>query len=185
MAEGRKKDRKIKVVLAMVMSVDGKTTKWGDPEIYKWTSKEDQDYFFSLIEKHNAIIMGRKTYEAARALIKLSPYKLRVVLTRSPKSYKDFAVAGQLEFRGDSVEEIIENLRKRGYREALLVGGEHVNALFLQAGLVSEVWISVEPVIFGVGNGLAGNIEMDIRMRLKNVTILNERGTLLLKYEVL
>jgi len=41
----------MKVILAMVTSVDGKTTKWNNPDIYKWTSEEDQTHFFSLIEK--------------------------------------------------------------------------------------------------------------------------------------
>jgi dihydrofolate reductase len=175
----------MKVILVMVMSVDGKTTKWGDPGIYKWTSKEDREHFFSLIDKHRVIVMGRKTFEAARAVMKLSADRLRVVLTHSPEEYKDFVVGGQLEFTNDSPVKLSEELKARNYSKVLLVGGEHINGLFLKAGLVSEVWVTVEPVIFGVGNGLASDYRLGVELRLKNVTMLNKRGSLLLKYEVI
>lgn len=175
----------MKVVLAMVMSVDGKTTKWNNPNIYGWTSKEDQKHFFSLVEKHNVIIMGRKTYDAARSVMKLSAKKLRVVITNTPEKYEKFAVRGQLEFTSDSPEELIDRLKMQGYAKVLLVGGEGINALFLKAGFVNEVWITVEPAIFGYGNSLISKEKFDVKMRLKHVRMLNKRGTLLLKYQVL
>ena len=92
----------MKVIVAMVMSVDGKTTKWDETNIYTWTSPEDQKQFFSLIEENNAIAMGRKTYSAAKHLIKLSPLKLRIILTQKPELYED--IPGQLEFRSNPKE---------------------------------------------------------------------------------
>ena len=175
----------MKVVLAMVMSVDGRTTKWGNPNIYEWTSKEDQKYFFSLIGKHKAIIMGRKTFDAARSVMRLSSGKLRIVLTKNPKKYADTAVPGQLEFTDDSPKDIIKKLKKRGFREALLLGGGEINSLFFKEKLVDEVWITVEPLIFGSGNGLAEKNALNVIMKLKSIKMLNEQGTILLKYQVL
>ncbi len=167
------------------MSVDGKTTKWNDPNIHEWTSQEDRDYFFFLIKKYRAILMGRGTYEKARPLMKLSPKRTRVVLTHNPERYKAEFVAGQLEFVNDRPEKIIDDLEKRGYNEVLLVGGESINGLFFKAGLVDEVWVTIEPFVFGMGKGLADNNELDVRMILKNVRRLNNRGSMLLKYFVI
>ncbi len=64
----------MKVILVMVMSVDGKTTKWGDSKIHGWTSKEDHQFFFALLKRERLLIMGRKTYQAARLKMKLSPH---------------------------------------------------------------------------------------------------------------
>ena len=60
----------MKVIMVAVSSINGKITKGKDPNIYSWTSKEDSNFFFSLIKKHNLIVMGSKTYEAARRIIK-------------------------------------------------------------------------------------------------------------------
>jgi dihydrofolate reductase len=72
----------------------------------------------------------------------------------------------------------------RGYREAVMAGGAGANALFLEAGLVDEIWLTVEPLIFGTGIGLLSGAEFDLRASLISVEQLNERGTVHLKYSV-
>jgi len=39
--------------MIMVATLNGKITKGNDPDIYKWTSKEDKKYFSSLLKKNN------------------------------------------------------------------------------------------------------------------------------------
>jgi dihydrofolate reductase len=173
----------MKVILAVVASIDGKTTKWSEQNIYTWTSAEDQKYFFSLIEENNAIIMGRKTYDAAKHLIKLSPQKLRIILTTSPEQYKDMNIPGELEFKNNP-EAIIKELEEKGYTQVLLVSGAQVTTAFLQNHLVDEIWLTIEPKIFGQGNPLLQE-EMDVDLQLKSIKQLNKQGTLLIKYNVL
>lgn len=183
MVKGGKK--KMKVILAMVMSVDGKTTKWSNPKIYEWTSKEDQNHFSSLIESSRVIIIGRKTFVAAKSIIKLSPNNLRIILTKAPKEYESISIDGQLEFTDDSPKEILKKLKTRGYTQALLAGGEHVNALFFKEHLINEVWLTIEPHIFGFGNQLVAEEKLDTQMQLKSIRRLNKNGTILLKYLVI
>src|SRR5437868_11020637 len=159
----------MKVILAMVMSVDGKTTKWHNPHLHTWTSQEDQQYFSGLIEKHNLIIMGRKTYEAAKSLIKHKPGKLRIVITNNPQQFNNVAIPEQLEFTSVQPKTIIKQLEDRGYTNAFLVGGEHTNSLFLQDNLVNELWVTIEPKIFGSGNGLVGNENFDLNVGLFSI----------------
>lgn len=175
----------VKVILAMVMSADGKTTKWNNPKIYEWTSKEDQNHFFSLIKKNKVIIMGRKTFIAAKSVMKLSPTKLRIILTKTPEKYANLKVAGQLEFTNDSPEVLIKKLKNRGYTQVLLAGGEHVNVNFFKAKLINEVWLTIEPTIFGSGNNLVTDEKIDTSLQLKAIKKLNNKGTILLKYLVI
>lgn len=175
----------MKTILVMVMSVDGKTTQWFNPLIYKWTSKEDQNYFFSLIKHCKVIVMGRKTFIAVKSRINLSPQRLRIVVTKNPKSYEKLSKTGQLEFTDDAPTNIITGLQKQGYDKILLAGGEEINGLFLKEKCVNEIWITVEPFLFGNGNGLVGNNNFKINLQLLSIKKLNKKGTLLLKYLVL
>lgn len=167
-----------------VSSVNGKTTRDADPNIYKWTSDEDRRLFFSLIEVNNLIVMGSKTYEAARHVIKLKKDKLRIVLTRNPKKYLDKIVKGSLEFSSETPEALVERLEKKGYSKMLLVGGAEINTLFLKSKLVDELHLTIEPFIFSKGRELVVGDKFDISLRLINLVRLNKKGTLHLTYKV-
>ncbi len=175
----------MKMILAMVSSVDGKTTRWNNSDLHSWTSKEDQEYFSKLIEENNCIIMGRKTYEAAKNMIKHRSGKLRIVLTGNPKPFNHLSIPGQLEFTNKPSKKLIKRLEDMGYANALLVGGATVNTLFLKENLVDELWLTLEPKILGNGNGLVGESELDVNLQLLGFEKLNNSGTLLLKYKII
>ena len=174
----------MKVTMAIVASLDGRLTRGVEPNIYNWTSVEDQASFSALIAKHKLIVMGRQTYEAARQRIKLTPDKLRLILTRNPRQYAAKQVAGQLEFTAESPLALIKRLEGAGYRSLLLVGGQ-INTLFLEAGLVDEIYWTVEPLIFGAGQKLVADQLLDTKLKLVSSKRLNQRGTLLLYYKVI
>jgi dihydrofolate reductase len=72
----------------------------------------------------------------------------------------------------------------KGYREMLLVGGSAISSLFFQQNIIDEVWITLEPYIFGRGKNLVQESNLDLTLKLINITKLNKKGTLLLKYSV-
>lgn len=174
----------LKIILAMVMSLDGKTTQWEKPHLHDWTSKEDQKHFSLLLDQHTVIIMGRKTYDSAASQMNHIPSRLRVVMTHSPKKYESFAKPGMLEFTNESPLEIYNRLKNCGKKNILLLGGEQINTLFFRAKLIDEIWITIEPKLFGKGNSLITNAQFDIQLKLKSSKKLNKNGTLLLKYRV-
>ncbi|MBI4033148.1 MAG: dihydrofolate reductase [Candidatus Blackburnbacteria bacterium] len=174
----------MKVILVMVSSLNGKITKGRASNIYSWTSKEDSKLFFRLVEKHNLIVMGRKTYEAIRENIELRPDKLRIVLTKDPQKFASDTVPGSLEFSNESPAELLSRLQRIGYTEMLLVGGGEVNALFLKSSLVDELYLTIEPIIFGTGKTLVADEELDVSLKLIGVKKLNKKGTLHLRYRV-
>ncbi len=174
----------MKIIMVAVSSLNGKLTKGKDPNIYSWTSKEDSKLFFSLIEKNNLIVMGGKTYEAARKIIKHKKNKLRIVLTRNPEKYFKETIKGVLEFTDESPLKLIARLGNRGYKKILVVGGSEVNTLFLKSKLVNEIYLTIEPKIFGSGTNLLNEENFDVSLKLIGLKKLNKQGTLLLKFRV-
>lgn len=174
----------MKVIMAVVSSANGKLTKGEETNIYSWTSKEDTKIFFSLVEKHNLIVMGSKTYEAAKKIIRLKPDKLRIVLTRTPNKYRNDAVKGSLEFSNESPKDLIKRLKAQGYTKMLLVGGTEVNTAFLKNSFVDELHLTIEPLIFGRGKNLVLEEEFEEELKLLAVKRLNKKGTLRLIYSI-
>ena len=175
----------MKIILAAVTSLDGKITRWDEPGTQAWNSLEDRQYFSDLIASSKLIIMGRATYEIAKKGMRFLPGQKRIVLTSQPEKFSSEMSNGQLEFTAETPTELTKRLDGEGYKEALLVGGEKVFQDFLGSGLVSEVWLTLEPEIFGSGKSLAGAKNLKINLGLMSSERLNDRGTLLLKYEVL
>jgi dihydrofolate reductase len=173
----------MKVILVMVASLNGKTTR-GTQSPKFWASEEDQDFFLSLIHKHNLFVMGSKTFLSVRHSMTLSSDKLRIVLTREPSKYQKYHVAGQLEFTNQDPHSILDKLNSRGYRQAFLLTGETLNTMFFRGKLIDEVWVTIEPKLFGSGKGIVGDEEFDTNLKLTSIRRLNKQGTLLLKYVI-
>lgn len=173
----------MKIILAMVLSADGKSTKHDLPD-QSWASSEDQKHLSKLISENNLILMGGKTYESAKSHIRPSEGKLRVVVTHNPEKFSDNVVEGQLEFSSKPITELVEDLESRGYQQMLLLSGQHLNKEFFEANLIDEIYLTVEPKIFGSGNGILAESSLDINLQLMEMEKLNEQGTILLRYKV-
>ena len=75
----------MKTVLVFVSTLDGKITKWGDPHVKSWSSKEDQNFFSKLWNNNRLLIMGSNTFYLDP--IKPNPNHLLVIMTRQPSTY--------------------------------------------------------------------------------------------------
>lgn len=172
----------MKTILVFVTSLDGKATKWGDPHVFKWSSKEDQQYFKQIWKENNLFIMGSKTF--AFDPLKPNPGYLLLVMTREPEKFKQYEVAGQIEFSDRSPVELHERFTKEGYAQMVVVGGAHIATAFFKDKLIDEVWLTLEPKIFGTGGSFVIEENLDINLRLISYEKVNEQGTLIAKYTV-
>lgn len=168
----------------MVLSVDGKSTKW-DLTDQSWASPEDKAHLTKLISENDLILMGGKTYEFAKNYIKPQEGKLRIVITRDPEKFSSDKIDGQLEFTNQPIPELIQTLENRGFKQMLLLSGEGLNKQFLEANLINEIILTVEPKIFGTGHEMVSHAKLDLDLKLLSFEKLNESGTLLLHYKVL
>ncbi len=173
----------MKTILVFVSTIDGKVTKWGDPHIRLWTSEEDRKYFTKIWSDARLIIMGSNTYisEAFRPILD----HLLVVMTSHPDKYRSQVVPDKLEFTSKTPVQLTKLYKNKGHELMLVVGGAHVATSFLKDKLLDEIWLTIEPKIFGIGGNFAIEEKLDINLRLINIEKINKQGTLILKYEVL
>jgi dihydrofolate reductase len=173
----------MKTILIFVSTLDGKVTKWGDPHIKLWSSHQDQDYYKKVWNDSLLIIMGSSTYDAEQ-FTPSSNHQL-IVMTGHPDKYKNLEVPGQLEFTSDSPVEITTRFKRIGHTQMLVIGGPHIATSFLKEELIDELWLTLEPKIFGTGGNFVTDTKLDINLSLINYEKVNEQGTLITKYIVL
>jgi len=172
------------IILVMVITADGKTTKWTESAVHDWSSHEDKKHFQLLKSRHRLIVMGRKTYEASKSEIVLSTDTLRIVMTQRPSDFSRDAVDGQLEFTDEPVATLIKRLEAKGYETMLLVGGSRLNTEFLNNKLINECYLTIEPRFFGSGNNLFANTKANVSLELMELRQLNHQGTLMVHYRL-
>lgn len=164
----------MKIILMMAMTADGKIAKNSD-HFPDWTSKEDKKMFMKVTKEVGVVIMGDKTFFT---FPKPLPDRLNVVFTleKNPPETKNVRwVTGDLE-------KVLEELKKEGYKSAILGGGTYMNSQFLEKKLIDEIWLTIEPKIFGDGLGVFGG-DFDADLELISVEKINE-NSILLKYKV-
>jgi dihydrofolate reductase len=78
-----------------------------------------------------------------------------------------------------SIESILEP-----YRFVAVLGGTHIYSYFLERDLIDDLYLTVEPIVFGSGLGLFNHESTTAkRFRLVTVRQMNEQGTILLHYQ--
>jgi dihydrofolate reductase len=173
----------MKVILVFVSTLDGKVTKWGEPVVKAWTSQNDKEYFREIWDSSKLIIMGANTYRVD--YFKPSQQHFYVVMTHNPSRYEKLQVEGQLEFTNQSPSQLVRRFEKENYGRIMVVGGAQVATSFFKENMIDEVWLTIEPKIFGSGGNFVTNEKFDINLRLLSYEKVNEQGTLITKYEVI
>lgn len=173
----------MKTILVFVSTLDGKVTKWGDPFVRVWSSKADQEYFNKIWKASRLIVMGSNTYNAAP--IKPSKVHFLVIMTRDTSKYKTKEIDGQIEFTNELPAQLVARFEKQGQELMLIVGGAHIATSFLKEQLIDELWLTIEPKIFGLGGNFVTSEKLDINLNLISCEKVNDQGTLITKYAVI
>lgn len=173
----------MKIVLVFVATLDGKVTKWGDPLVTSWSSQEDKEYFMGIWNDSTILVMGSTSYRSTR--FKPTEKHLLLVMTREPSKYENNTVLGQLEFTNESPALLAKRLEMEGHDQMVVVGGPHIATSFFREQLIDELWLTIEPKIFGTGGSLVTAENFDINLKLISCEKVNEQGTLITKYSVL
>ena len=137
-----------------------------------WTSKEDKHFFVEKTKQAGVVVFGQNTFETIG-----KPLKDRLTIVYS----KDKQYEG-VEVTQKEPQELLEDLAKRGYKEVAICGGATIYTMFMQAGVVDKLYLSVEPVLFGQGLTLF-NKELDKKLTLVSIQKLGD-NTILIEYKV-
>ena len=147
-----------------------------------WLSSAYGQDFFEVCQRTKAVIMGKTTYNIlAPDHLPLQDDGISVVLT-SKKNIKP--ANSTVVFTHDNPHEIVAMLEHKGYREAVIIGGTTVVSDFLNAGLVNEIVMVVEPWLFGEeALPLLRDVKTDNSLKLLDCTRLNS-DTVKLHYQI-
>ena len=110
----------------------------------------ESDYgYHEFIDRIDAIVMGRRTYEKVSSFDPW-PYTKKVfVLSNTLKEVKPVMV-DQVEIVNGDVSNVVRTLKDRDYQNLYVDGGQTIQA-FLKKQLVDELILSKIPVILGKG----------------------------------
>lgn len=168
----------MKTVLLMAMTLDGKIAKHST-QLADWTSKADKKIFVAETKKAGVIVMGETTYNTIGRPL---PGRLNLVLSQEPGKKEN--IPGSLEFIKATPKEVVAMLEKRGFETAILGGGATVNGSFLKENLIDEIWLTIEPKIFGEGLSLFREADVNLNLELISVEKLDD-NVLQVRYKVI
>ncbi|HEY8972241.1 MAG TPA: dihydrofolate reductase family protein [Puia sp.] len=146
-----------------------------------WLSPEYGQGFYTICQKTKAVIMGKTSYDIlAPDYLPLKAGGKTIVLT-TKKGLT--SLNSTVVFTEESPAEIIKDLQNEGYTEAVIIGGAMAISTFLNSALVDEIYFVVEPVLFAGGLPLMQGVKIDRKLRLIDVTKLND-NTVQLHYQI-
>ncbi len=160
------------ITLLVAMSVDGRIGTGPDHHT-DWTSAEDKRFFVMKTKEAGVVIMGRRTFQTIGEPL---PDRLNVIMTHQEAPFDD--VAGALECTSESPHGVVKSLESRGYTRAVVVGGREIYSAFLTAGLVTDMYVTIEPHIFGDGVPVVEGVPAK-KLQLMSAEKLGEQSVLL------
>lgn len=166
------------LILLMAMTLDGKIAKHAN-QLADWTSKADKKIFVAETKKAGVIVMGETTYNTIGRPL---PGRLNLVLSLEPEKHEN--IPGSLEFIKATPKEIIALLENRGFESAILGGGATVNGSFLKENLIDEIWLTIEPKLFGDGMALFNGADVDLNLELLSLEKL-DANVLQARYKII
>src|SRR3989339_127817 len=148
----------MRIVLIAAISVDGKIAEKKEQSSLDWTSREDVQFFIRKTKELGTVVMGRKTFETIGHALR---DRRTIVMTHH---IPEQTVPG-VEWTNESLSTLVHRLEKEGVASLAVIGGSTVYSEFLNAGLIQELYLTVEPILFGSGVPLAsetGRIHLEL-----------------------
>ncbi len=168
----------MKVILYIAITPNGMVAK--KDEDSDWTSEADNKSFIAKCREASAVVMGRYTYEVLAPDNLPLEDGLQIVLADTelePPSNKVTRL-------NDEPQNIIKYVEEKNYKSVVIVGGAITASEFLQANLIDEIYLDIEPLLFSPGKMLTPEaFTIDCKLKLLEVKKLSEQ-TVQLHYNV-
>lgn len=124
--------------------------------------------FNALMERIDAIVMGRNTFDMVMSFDCDWPYVKPVfvvsnTMTKVPQGFEDKVFLT----KGDP-KEIVKSLNAKGFNKLYIDGGVTIQS-FLQDDLIDEMVITRFPVLLGGGSPLFGELTQHCSLKLPGV----------------
>jgi len=168
----------VKFIFIAAVSLDGKIGRNPNETSTVWTSQEDKKFLNDILNKIQVIVIGRKTYEIA---IKPLSKRRCIVLTSQVEKIQQKSDLCYF-FNPDAVN-LKVFISELGFSQAAVLGGTKTYDTLLSQGFIDEIYLTIEPIIFGAGLSLfSKKLSILKNLKLDYVKKMNEDGSILLHY---
>lgn len=153
-----------KIVYFVTSSLDGFIARPNGAIDWLIQAEGDEDFGFSrFLESIDTVIQGRHTYEH---VLSFGPYPYA-----NQKNYvfsRKLLQCQHAEIVRQPVADFVRWLRIQPGKDIWLVGGGQLAAAFLEAGVIDELKVFIQPILLGEGIPLVGHIGRDTRLTVKH-----------------
>lgn len=161
------------VFIIAATSLDGFIAEKTNQSSMDWTSAEDKKFFRERTKQARAIVMGSTTYKTIGHPL---PGRLNIIYSKNPSLHPE---SEQLRITQLPPTQLIKKLEAEGYTELAVCGGAEIYALFLRAGVVNKIYVTLEPIVFGQGvplfpEGVSAKLQLVEQKKLSEQTLLLE-----------
>jgi dihydrofolate reductase len=172
-----------KLIESTLVSLDG---VMGSPERWSPFDEESRQLAMDELEKYDAFVLGRVTYEMVRAFWGPrtgDPYVDRInAMPKYVASRTLSEVTWNATLLGADLVGAIERLKAEPGKDLIKYGTSRVDDTLLRAGLVDELRLWVMPVVVGTGQRLFDDIDTSsLQLTLTDVRKL-DNGSAILSY---
>lgn len=171
----------MKVVLYMGQTLNGYIAKLNDDTSF--LTKASSKGFIDNVRKAGNAVIGRRTFEVSLPVHHF-PFGdvLNVVMTTQKIENK---WGNKAIFTDKSPKNIVKMLKDKGFETILVGGGGVVCTSFLEAGLADEIYVDIEPVIFGRGKKIFADGDFENKLKLMEPPKKLSPSELQLHYKIL
>lgn len=167
----------MKFLAIAAVTLDGKIAK-GPNHMSVWTSKEDKVFMRALLDKCDVIIVGNNTYKTA-----IAPLSKRNCIVISRSAGQLVSKSANLAYAKPDKAEIQKLIRDKNYKTIAILGGAQTYTFCLQNNMLDELYLTIEPIVFGQGiNLFASDDNLNEKFNLISIKKLNRQGSILLRY---
>jgi dihydrofolate reductase len=167
----------MEVILVAATTIDGYIARSQFERSFDWTSPEDKRFYIDTIKSSDAIIMGKTSFQTFTKHPKNTDW---YIYTKNPEAFTN-PNPSVITAQGTSLppQELIQNLKTAGKKRVVVCGGSSIYTQCMQAQVITKLYLTIEPVIFGGGIKLfdkpfSKQLQLDSSIRLSEKTVVLE-----------
>ncbi len=173
----------MEVFAIAALTLDGYIGRSATERSFDWTTPEDKAAYIAKIKEAKHLVMGSTTLRSVRRF----PVGTTVhVYTRQPDSFDltQLSQAAAYQPTNESPQQLVTRLEAAGVEQLAICGGASIYQQFLAAGVVTKLYLTIEPTLFGKGIRFFGEFDREYDLQLLEQKRLNDHGSIWLEYQL-
>jgi dihydrofolate reductase len=144
-----------------------------------WISQQEWNSYSQIVQRAGNLVVGHRTYDILTKQPEFSELKdVQLVVV----AQEDFQTLAQNHLVAHSPKEALKLLND--FEQVVVAGGGTLNVSFVEENLIDEIFIDIEPIIFGKGIPLFRDKDFERNLKLVGQKKISE-NEIQLHYEVL